>query len=170
MIAAALIVFSGKPGVGKSTIARVLAKSHDAMLLRVDSIESAMAHVDPDALIGNEGYMIAAAITRDALCLNRSVIVDAVNDDRWCHELWTDLAMQTGHPLLPVEVTCSDPAAHRERVEKRQSDLPGQKLPDWDAARGRFIIPWSVPTLRIDSASQSPEYAARLVAQALNQL
>ncbi len=38
----ALISFSGLPGVGKTTVARVLAREINAAYIRVDSIEAAL--------------------------------------------------------------------------------------------------------------------------------
>ena len=41
-----LIVFSGLPGVGKTTLARALAQAQGALHLRIDSIEQAMRDGD----------------------------------------------------------------------------------------------------------------------------
>jgi predicted kinase len=69
-----LIAFSGLPGVGKTTIARDLARGLEALHLRVDSIEAALKnsslriHPAEDA-----GYQALIAIARDNLanCLTR---------------------------------------------------------------------------------------------------
>ena len=106
---------------------------------------------------------MAAAIARDHLGLSRSVIIDAVNDDAWCHALWMDLARQTNTRLLPVRVICSDTALHRHRVQSRLPDLPGHALPDWETIQTRPIQPWPVEALFIDSAHQSPQASTDLI-------
>ena len=63
-----LIVFSGLPGVGKTCIARELARRIDAMHLRVDSIEQAIRAswngVEP---LNDAGYRVAYAVAEDNL-------------------------------------------------------------------------------------------------------
>ena len=64
-----LIVFSGLPGVGKTTLARPLAKHLQGVYLRVDSIEVALKtsslHIHPAE---DAGYLAGIAIARDNLC------------------------------------------------------------------------------------------------------
>ena len=43
-----LIIFSGLPGSGKSTIAQALAKQLNALYLRIDTIEQAIHKADED--------------------------------------------------------------------------------------------------------------------------
>ena len=61
-----LIVFSGLPGTGKTTLAKALAADLQAVYLRIDSIEQALRNSgalrqDVDA----SGYQVANAIALD---------------------------------------------------------------------------------------------------------
>jgi hypothetical protein len=53
------------------------------------------------------------------------------------------------------EIVCSDVAEHRRRVETRNSDIPGLKLPNWEAVTGREYHWWRQDRFRIDTAHKS---------------
>ena len=54
-----LIILGGLPGVGKTTIAKALAKQLQAMILRVDTVEQVLKR--EEGLDGPEGYMVCWA-------------------------------------------------------------------------------------------------------------
>jgi predicted kinase len=55
-----LIVMSGRSGVGKTTIARAMARTAAAVYLRIDSIEQAL--VREGLTVAVEGYVAAYAV------------------------------------------------------------------------------------------------------------
>lgn len=58
-----LIVFSGLPGTGKTTIARELARQTRAVYLRIDVIEQAIRNAGVLAAdVGTSGYGVANAL------------------------------------------------------------------------------------------------------------
>jgi septum formation inhibitor-activating ATPase MinD len=69
-----LIVLSGLPGVGKTTIARELARSLAAVDLRIESIEQALRQAG--LLVEAEGYAVAQAVAADNLRVGQTVIAD----------------------------------------------------------------------------------------------
>ena len=64
---AMLVVVSGLPGVGKTTVARALARATGAVHIRVDSIEQALRNAGHR--VEAEGYAVAHAVAEDNLRL-----------------------------------------------------------------------------------------------------
>lgn len=168
-MSARLILFSGKPGTGKTTLARGLAGVLDATYLRIDSIEVALRGIDrSEGRAG--GYLSAMAVARDNLALGRWVIADAVNPDGWSRTRWEGIAHQTGAVLCPVMVQCDDPTVHRMRVEARLPDMPGQTVPDWATVQARHVAPWHRPTVAVNTARLDADIAMRMILAGLESL
>jgi predicted kinase len=150
-----LLIFSGLPGVGKTTIAKLMAEALRAVYLRADTIEQALRHGGVDE-VGGLGYGVGYALATENLRLGRSVVADSVNPWPLTREAWRDAARRAGHHFFDVEVVCSDLAEHRRRVESRVSDVPGLVGPDWDAVIGRdykeFVPAVDGRYLRVDTA------------------
>lgn len=163
-----LITFSGLPGTGKSTIARLLAQQIGAVYLRVDTIEQALrSGEESEKAIGPEGYFVIYGLARDNLLLGSTVITDSVNDLQLIRNAYRDIALLSGAPLLEVEVICSDRNKHRFRVENRASDIKGLKLPDWQAVEQREYQAWERDHVQLDSALLSAQQCVDAILQAL---
>ncbi len=159
-----LIVFSGLPGTGKTTLAQSLASRLGATYLRVDSIEQAIRNATASAQdIGRSGYFVACALAADNLQQGRTVIVDCVNPVAESREAWVQVAARTGVQLLNIEVICSDPQVHRQRVENRRSDIPGLTSPTWQSVLDHEYEAWEMTRLTVDSAVLSTEQAVMII-------
>jgi predicted kinase len=145
-----LIVLSGLPGVGKTTIARELARALAAVHVRVDSIEEALRRAGME--VAGEGYDIAHAVAEDNLRLGGTVVADCVNPWPLTRDAWRAVAARAGVPVLEIEVVCSDAGEHRRRVETRRPDLPGHRLPTWQEVTKRDYRVWDRPRLVVDTA------------------
>lgn len=152
-----LIAFSGLPGTGKSTIARLLAQRVGATWLRIDTIEQALRHCAtlPNGVV-TEGYAVAYQLARDNLRIGGTVIADSVNPLSMTRDAWQAVATETGAAFIEVETICSDPIEHRRRVESRATDIPGLKLPAWEHVQIREYHPWIRPHIVIDTAKRDP--------------
>ncbi|RDC72381.1 adenylyl-sulfate kinase [Rhodovulum sp. 12E13] len=165
-----LVVFSGLPGSGKSTLARglaqrLLAAGRPALWLRIDTIEHALAaSVLRIARAEDAGYLAAQGVARDALALGVSVVADCVNPWPLTRDQWAALAPATGARLTELEITCSDVAEHRARIEARHAAGEG---PDWAAVEARDWRPWRRPVPRLDTAGRPPDAALAPLCAAL---
>lgn len=147
-----LFIFSGLPGVGKSTVAREIAKRLKAVYVRADTIEQAMRDCMPDYEVTIGGYEIAYAVAAENLALGLRVVADSVNPLNITRDAWRNTAISQGKEFMDIEVICSDATEHRRRVEQRVSDIPGLKLPTWDETVSRQYEPWTMKRLIIDTA------------------
>ncbi|WP_320673393.1 AAA family ATPase [Aeromonas salmonicida] len=165
-----LIIFSGLPGCGKSTIARALAQRLGAVYLRIDTIEQAIRDAERTGEeMGPAGYFVAYELARENLKLGSIVITDSVNPIQLTRDAYHDIALSVGVPRLDVEVVCSNPSVHRERVESRTADIAGFALPDWQAVLDRDYEPWDRERLILDSATLSVEQSVERIIAALAQ-
>ncbi|MDQ0072317.1 putative kinase [Variovorax boronicumulans] len=158
-----LIVLSGLPGSGKTTVARELVGRLSAVYLRIDAIEQALVSAKVLAgEVGSAGYEVAYALARSNLALGLTVVADCVNPLPVTREAWRAVASR----VLEVEIVCSDVAEHRRRVELRTPDIPGHALPDWASVLRHDYAPWTTDRLVIDTAIVSANDAAQRIAEA----
>ena len=162
-----LILICGLPGVGKTTIAQALAPRCGAVYLRIDAIEHAIRSADVlrDA-IGPAGYCVGYALAETNLKLGHRVIVECVNPIALTRDAWRAVAKAADRAILEVELTCSDAAEHRRRVETRVIDIPGHQGPTWRDVQERLYEPWE-PSLRIDTARLSASAAVEKILAAI---
>ncbi len=147
-----LIIFGGLPGVGKTTVAKALAKDLKALYLRIDTVEQVLKR--EAQLEGPEGYMVCWAQALENLKLGMTVVADSVNAIQITREAWRNVAKEADVAFLEVELICSDLREHQRRVETRNPDIIGHQLPKWQDVKARDYEPWS-PHLVVDTAKQS---------------
>ncbi len=163
-----LLAFGGLPGVGKTTIARQVARTCGATYLRIDEIEQAIRSATGiSGDVGAVGYTVAYAIAEANLQLGHLVVANSVNPIAITRKSWRMTAASAGAPILDVEIWCSDLTEHRRRVEKRTSDIPGFTLPHWGAVKTRTYELWTEPHLVIDTAQVSADEAATIICEAV---
>ncbi|WP_419736083.1 AAA family ATPase [Pseudomonas sp. COR18] len=163
-----LIVFSGLPGTGKTTLARALAETTGAVYLRIDTIEQAIRNSGVLAQgVGRSGYLVANELALSNLRLGRLVIADCVNPVAESRKAWSDIASRAGVRLVNIQVICSDKHEHRRRVETREVDVPGLTPPSWQSVLEHEYEAWEEAPFSIDTARMSPTDAARMITSSL---
>ncbi|MEJ7685950.1 MAG: AAA family ATPase [Variovorax sp.] len=105
-----LVIFGGLPGVGKSTIAREVARRSAAVYLRIDVIEQAMKDAGLSASdVGAAGYLAAYSLAKSNLGLGRTVVSDGVNPLPETRTAWQSVGRDAGVKWIEIEVLARTP-------------------------------------------------------------
>ena len=160
-----LIILGGLPGVGKTSIARALARELGAIHVSVDSIEEA---IGPSGMSGpandEAGYRVGYAVARDNLQLGRIVLADSVNPLPETRDAWLGVATDARAPFSEVEIVCSDAGELFRRVEQRHRAGAG---PSWLEVVGRDYRAWHREHLVIDTARLTVDDAVAFIRAAI---
>ncbi|MGW5364370.1 AAA family ATPase [Actinopolymorpha pittospori] len=153
---AALMVFSGLPGVGKSTLADAVGRVRQVPVFSVDWLLGALTpfggrHLDD--LLGIGAEQLTTLALRQ-LSLGQSAILDAPVEDLPSRARWASLARRAGADFKVVSCVCSDPVVHRSRVEGRVRGIPGwHEGGNWGnvSRRRAEFVPWDGDVLTVDT-------------------
>jgi predicted kinase len=164
-----LIVLGGLPGVGKTAIARELARILGAVHIRIDSIEQAIRESGVTVVsLDDAGYRVGYAVAEDNLALGRTVIADSVNPLPITRNTWLEVANRVKVPAVEVEVECSDGQEHRRRVEQRLRETPEIAGPTWQDVICRDYRAWDREHIVIDTAQRTVAQSVAMIRVALS--
>ena len=163
-----LIVVSGLPGVGKTTLADGLGSTLRAVRVSVDLVEDALlgAGLPADWTTGVAAYEAARAVAEENLALGQTVVVDAVNDSSPARETWQRAAEATGAQLITLLLVLADLDEHRERLDGRDRGLAHVPEPDWSEVedRAQAFEPWESPHAVLDASAAPVDVLAAALA------
>lgn len=165
-----LIIFGGLPGTGKTTISKEIAKRLKAVYLRVDTVEQTLKSLkSTSGSIGPEGYMICYQIAIENLQLGLNVVADSVNSIAVTRNDWRSVAEKANSKLIEIELICTDKQKHQHRIENREADLTGHRLPTWQDVLKRDYEPWERKTLTIDTSTYSIAESVKFIIEYITQ-
>ena len=149
-----LFIFSGLPATGKSTLAKLVTKEYNAVYLRIDTIEQGLRDLCHFNVQG-EGYRLSYRIAGDNLNLGHNVVADSCNPINLTRREWEEVAEQSGSGFINIQVVCSDIEEHKRRVETREAEVNGLKLPTWKDVENREYRSWDSERIVIDTAGRT---------------
>jgi predicted kinase len=159
-----MILFSGLPGTGKSTLAEMIGRQLGIPVFAKDWLEASLlqsglkATMD-DKLLGFAGYELLTVLAERQFTLNQSVILDSVTSTQSIRTKWHQLAKQYGAEWRVIECVCSDEDLHRSRLESRQRGIPGWHELEWaDIEKVKGYYPaWEEEHLVLDMVNPLDE-------------
>ena len=163
-----LFIFSGLPASGKSTLAKLIAKEYHAVYLRIDTIEQALKDLC-DIDVQGEGYELSYRIAEDNLKMENHVVADSCNPIALTRQAWEEIAKKNDFLFINIEIICSDKNEHRKRVETRNCEIKGLKLPTWQEIENREYHPWENERIVVDTANKSVDESRKELKEKIKQ-
>jgi predicted kinase len=171
-----IVLLTGPPGAGKTTLAALAVDQLDATILGWDWVMAALTSCEPvtEALAGLDpsahrrvGWSVMENLARAQVRLSRNVVLDGVARDEEVAAI-RRLGRETGAAVHVVVTECSDRALLRKRIEQRHRNIPGWHELEWARVEA-FLADWVAPAghdLLIDTAE--PDEATIAFARALS--
>jgi predicted kinase len=135
-----LILFSGLPGCGKTSLARAVAPSLHLPLFTKDRVQRVLRDEAPGTPL-IVGYHLLLDQADEQLGLGTSVILDAVFPRAGFRQAAMQIAARQGATPRAIECICSDEALWRARMVDRVEYAPGWQPLGW-AEVERLRVEW----------------------------
>lgn len=167
-----LVALSGLPGVGKTSVAEIVAARTGSVHLSIDEVEESIlaCGLPPGWQVGVAAYEATRAMSEQNLRLGHDVVVDAVNDSEAAQPTWRTAATRTGAHIEFVHLVISDAQEHERRLSGRDRGLTHVGEPTWsDVQRRRedYAV-WSHGFLEFDTAALTAEEVADVLTARLS--
>ncbi len=152
-----LIIFSGLPGTGKSTLAEIMGRDLGVPVFAKDWLEatllrSGLKPVTEDKSLGSAGYELLTVLAERQLMLGQSAILDSVAGTQTIRNTWRQLSDQYKADWRAIECICSDEAFHRSRLKDRRRNIRGWHELEWSEVERvkQYYLPWEGECLVLD--------------------
>ena len=154
-----LIVMSGLPGAGKSSIAEAIGRELGMPVFAKDRLEAALRRCDfaqePGTAqrLGYAGYELITALAEQQLRLGQSAILDSVASTDSIRSRWRGLASTFGAGWYVIECICTDTSLHRERLLSRKRGILDWPELEWSEVERvqSYYAPWQQEHLILDA-------------------
>lgn len=154
---ATLIVFSGLPASGKTTLASKLAAHLQVTYVRIDAITVGLKEEVKNPDLPEKCYRVARSLALENLRLGSSVITDSVNPYVQIREDWENVAKAVGAKAVHVEIICSDKEEHQMRLKSRTTTLAGLTDPTWQEVQEREYHIWDQDRILLETSGKTVE-------------
>ena len=159
-----LIIFSGLPGTGKSTLAEMIGKDLGIPVFAKDWLEAALLRsglkpITDVKSLGFMGYELLTVLAERQLMLGQSVILDSVAGTPSIRSTWRQLSERYAASWRVIECTCSDESLHRARLKDRKRNIPGWHELEWSEVERvkQYYVSWEGEYLVLDMAQSLEE-------------
>jgi predicted kinase len=166
-----LIVFSGLPGTGKSTLAEEVGRCLHIPVFAKDWLEATLLRCEltptqTDKPLGSAGYQLLTTLAERQLLLDQSVILDSVASTQSIRNTWRQLSDQYRAHWRVIECICSNESFHRTRLTKRERKIPGWHELEWSDVEKvkKYFSPWEGERLKLDMMHSFEENLAKALA------
>ena len=159
-----LIIFSGLPGTGKSTLAESMGKDLGIPVFAKDWLEATLVRsglkpITEEKSLGFAGYELLTLLAERQFMLEQSVILDSVAASQSIRSTWRKLAEQYHADWRVIECICSNAKLHRSRLKERQRRIPGWHELEWsevERVKGYYSA-WEQQRLVLDMTNPFTE-------------
>lgn len=154
-----LIVFSGLPGTGKSSLTEAIGRRLGIPVFAKDHLEAAIVRSgmteqeDARQQLGWAGYELLTSLAERQLRMGQSAILDSVASTTTIRNAWRAQAHAFGADWRVVECVCSDATVHQARLIGRKRGIRGWRELDWaEVERVRtYYQAWTDDRLVVDA-------------------
>ena len=162
-----VVVLSGLPGVGKTSVAEIVAERTTSVHLSIDAVEDSIlaCGLTRGWEVGVAAYEATRAMAELNLRLGHDVVVDAVNDSDEARQTWRTAAARTGADIQFVHLVLSDEQEHRRRLRGRDRGLAHVGEPTWSDVQQRRAdyAAWSDAVIEVGTGARTAEEVADLL-------
>lgn len=172
-----MIILSGLPGCGKTTMARLLVKELKIPILSIDDVVDAIPEhmAQHTNLFWEDMVHILLHLASSQLAWGQSVIVDSVFmgvDENQTQHRWSDrqrayeIAQQFQANFRPIYFYISDEQVWQERLAQRAAESQDPRVATWSqvSMQRQYFQPWQPgQALFIDSLNSVADNFAEII-------